>query len=352
MTTYRDRYVDAGADPGGDGTTPAKTSGDGSHAYDALHTALEGEKGDITAASGSDEIIRIFCGGADADTTPVVTNSGWTTDIDHYVHIQPVAGAEHPGYWDSSVYRLVRANGGTIFTAWYLEYFWVDGLQIEGQDANYAFDLDTSGSGNTIRISNCLIRFSYSAGGNKNPVGVYARFVGTLKAWNNVTYLTDSFSSTGVFKFAWYLQDGGLTAYLYYNTVAGGFDNGIVNHSTSTLVLRNNLVIDSTTADYQNGADTASHNLSSDASAPAGDEIRNASPTFQGTDDYRLASGDTDAQDAGVDVSADLDLPVTDDMVGTTRDLVAPEVGAWEIPAPGGAGVIKYRLSHGVGIGI
>ncbi len=331
MASYRDRYVNTEADAGGDGTTRATSSGDGSHAYQSLHAALEGEKGDISASTGSDEIIRIYCAGSSADTTPVVTNSGWTTEAGNYVHIMPDTGEEHPGYWDSSVYRLVRTNGGTIFTAWYLEYFWVDGVQVEGQDANYAFDLDTSGSGNTIRISNCLIRFSYEAGGHKNPIAVYARFAGTLKAWNNVTYLTDSFSSMGGSKWAWYLRDGGLTAYLYYNTVAGGFDYGIVNSNTSTLVLRNNLVIDSTTADYLRGADTSENNLSSDTSAPTGGtEVHNASPTFQGTDDYRLASGDTDAKEAAADVSSDANLPVDDDHIGTARDGSTPDIGANE----------------------
>jgi len=83
--------------------------------YTSLKDAIGMEAIDITAATGSDEIVRIDCYPFE-DTTNVVTVGmpEWTTSPTNYVELRFVDGAGVPlyvGKWSTSAYRLVGTNG-------------------------------------------------------------------------------------------------------------------------------------------------------------------------------------------------------------------------------------------------
>ena len=73
------RYVDTGAVAGGDGTTAALTSGNGTHAYAGLQIAETAEAGNISAATGSNEYFEFRCAASTGVADGPVSFSGWIT---------------------------------------------------------------------------------------------------------------------------------------------------------------------------------------------------------------------------------------------------------------------------------
>jgi hypothetical protein len=109
-----------------------------------------------------------------------------------------------------------------------------------------------------------------------------------------------------------------------------GFDSSVNSTPTgSTLTIRNLLIQNATTADYNvsfhTGTLVTATNLTSDNTSPQAG-LRNKTLTFvdAAAKNYRLASTDTDAIDAGTTIGS-----FSDDLDGTTR----PQGSAWDIGA-------------------
>lgn len=121
--------------------------------------------------------------------------------------------------------------------------------------------------------------------------------------------------------------DDKIATTVFNNTIIG-FKEGIRGRSNGALAtVKNNLVQDSTSADYENtGSFATDANISSDGSSPDGAGFQNKDIGFvaPGSDDYRLAVTDTDAIDAGVDLGSPHDIDVSDFTVSD---------GNWDIGA-------------------
>jgi len=122
---------------------------------------------------------------------------------------------------------------------------------------------------------------------------------------------------------AYRLEDLAISASSYaYNNTCVGNDYGF-NANGSDRVAKNNISVSSVVGDYYIGTYSAAstNNLSSDATAPGLNPIINATVVFVNAadDDYRISVDDTDAKDAGADLSADPNLAFNDDINGKAR---------------------------------
>ena len=101
MTT---RYVDADAEVGGDGTTPALTGAN--CAYKSLNIAEAALPATLTDAW------EIICGSAHANhtaDTTAVTFSGVTTSAANYIDVYASVAGRHAGVWSNSKYRITSS---------------------------------------------------------------------------------------------------------------------------------------------------------------------------------------------------------------------------------------------------
>ena len=81
--------------------------------YLTLDAAFAGEAADITAATGSDEIIRIDCYPFEDTKDCIIDDTAWVTSPTNYVELRFVDGAGVPlyvGAWSTSAYRLVATS--------------------------------------------------------------------------------------------------------------------------------------------------------------------------------------------------------------------------------------------------
>jgi hypothetical protein len=289
--------------------------------YTSLSAAEAGEQADLVAA---DEQLDIECY-AMSDTTNVVW-SGWTTDATRYVRVYTPTSERHNGKWDTTAYRLDVTNpsNGHVLRI-DINYLRLDGLQISltaganSQAILANFLLDNGGTW----ISNCVIRSV--AGGFTNLQGVFLnRSAAVSKMWNNVVYQDGGPSGYGIDNAS---SNFNHLNYLYNNTVHG-FATGITRGSGLSPVAKNNLVQSCTTC-YASTYDAAStNNISEDATSPNA-AFRNLAVSFvdEANFDFHLAAGDTNAKDAGADLSADANLAFSTDVDGETRS------GTWDIGA-------------------
>jgi hypothetical protein len=284
-----------------------------------------------------------------ADTT-AVTIEGWTTGADNFIKVytpndtatEANFSQRHEGVWDEGKYRIELAhsgNGGIIDIQ--EPYFYIDGLQIYTLSDNNPRGIGVNDQ--SAYISNNIIK-NYQPDLYNYGTGIWVFDGNSAYIWNNIIYgfkfgeENPNFGGGIVFAF----DNNG---YAYNNTIydchMGFYIYGEEN------IIKNNIVMNSSNADYHgNPSVLSTHNLSSDATAPAyGTYYRNATVEFvdETNDDYRLAPTDTSAKDAGADLSADSNLAFSTDILGNTR----PAGGAWDI----GAHEAPARIFRSVGPG-
>jgi hypothetical protein len=268
-----------------------------------------------------------------ADTTGYITFNVFATtntDATRYMHIytpkggtQSINNQRHSGKWDANKYYLNIAASYAINNQ--VRYIWFDGLQ---STTSYSSGNVQSFFTNTytmpqMDISNCIIKSTISdatyycigisvVGGNSTNQG---------RVWNNIIYGFNNghASSTGI--------TASDAVYIYNNTVYNCHVG--ISGSYSYPVLKNNICYSNDGGDYSGAVkNTATNNLSSDNTAPAYNTYYRSKTlafvnTGSGTEDFHLASTDTDAIDHGADLSASF----TDDIDGQTRS------GTWDIGA-------------------
>lgn len=324
------RYVvcTEGNSPGGDGTTTDTTG-----ANRAWASLSEAEAALDNAYNG--DYVSLYCTsphGAD-DTLYVNFNGATFTDPD--VDYIKIIGEVSTAVWNDDIYSLVVNNDDCIVV-------WDDAIRLEKLQIRVAvtdgnaennIDIAAISAGGIIKIDKCILRQhdndSYTSNGIKiNDADV------TVYIWNNLIYDGSdnaSYSNAGIFN-----QAG--TSYIYYNTVV---DFCVCVNNAGTSILKNNVVSSSTLSNiYNTGTLTGSdYNMSDDATNTGGaHDFSSVTFTFADTDsyDYRITDSDTGAFEKGVDLSGDGNLPVSDDIVGTTRDASTPDCGFFEYTSGGG----------------
>lgn len=294
--------------------------------YTSLAAAIAGETGAspkcVTGADlvANDEQLTIECratSGA-ADTTEV-TISGFTTDADNFIKVYVPPGHRHQGVWNTGKYRI--ETSGTALTASDTAYIDITGLQVTSS-TEHGIKHDGNRTG-VCRIYNCVVK-----GQSDNyRIGIYInRWSMTYYIFNNIVYDWNGTEGCGIFRI-----DG--NGYIYNNTVVN-CESGIVGVGEGrTCIAKNNIVQDCTTcySDSSHFDEGTTNNLSDDLTAPGDNALTEKTLTFAdaASDNYALASTDTDAIDAGVNLSSDANLPFDIDIIGTVR----PQGTAWDIGA-------------------
>jgi len=320
-------------------TTVTRTVKSSGGDYTALAAFEAGEQRDLVAAH---QIAQAECYDfLDVGGDPVF--AGWTLNATHYVDIIVAAGNMHNGTRGTGYRRAINGFGHGVEIS--QDFVRVTGIAVVsdnvggiGQWGDRGFHIDC-GASSDIRISKC-----YETEGLTNDHSFIRVFnaSGGVKVWNNIgsADLTESGSlccgievqSTGAF-------------YFYNNTFlgnnTGGFSYLIGNTSGgSPLFVCKNNVLDrganpnATAGCYLINAATttgSTNNLTDDATAPGSNPITAAFPAYvdETNGDLHLASGDTVCKNVGADLSADANIPFSDDIDGDSR----PQGASWDVGA-------------------
>ena len=268
------------------------------------------------------------------DTT-AVTIDGWTTDATHYIKIYTTPEARHNGKWDNTKYRI--ETNGDAFGVTGADHIRVEGLQVDPSISTSGSNRDgmylNSATLKFAQFNNNIIRLSVSGSGNRGILINNVDASAVVNIFNNIVYFSGS--STGIIAYV------GAQNILYNNTI-NGMTTGI-NGGANTIA-KNNIVqnvSDGFVGGFNSASDYNISNLASDAPSPSYRNGLATTVTFvdAANGDFRLASGDTAAKNAGADLSADANLAVKTDILGRTRPTGAGavDIGAHEYGATGGS---------------
>ena len=329
------RYVDTGSDAAGDGTTPATSSGDNTHAYQSLNAWEAAEAADLDTANNTHTVHcnRTNSGGTDGTKTTI---SGWTTSVTDFITVMqddfPV-----DGIYDSTAYQLVQTNNNSTLNI--SENYVREKIQIVPTVTGAGFGggifvtaIDAGGS--DIRIDSCIIKgISSGTGGN---FGVFvADADATVTVFNTPIYGFISSDNPGDIGFrAILISDGVLNV---YNSVMA-FSRCGLQRTGGTATAINCAVFDNT-VDFD-GTVTRHYNATDEGAGE--DEGANGVDISATWDTTTFTAPEADPPDFSVQ---DVDSPVyqtgngatpkgtfTDDIIDVTRDAVDLnwDIGAFE----------------------
>jgi len=281
-------------------------------------------------------VAQLYNDGDSLVSWPILTldKLEWITNDSCEIYLMTPESERNDGTWGG--FR-VRTDG--IIMNINVNYIWIDGLALwrDALAPSYGacIFVTQQESQNDIRVSNCILRGSDSC-----SMGLYANGadVINLRFWNNIIYNTMC-----SWKFPKSVRLYVDTAWVFnntaYNSDYAGFmcDAGVV-------IAKNNIAINCTYSfAWMDGA--SDYNCSSDQYAPGSHSLTYQdaydvfADTTQATLDLHLKTNSV-CIDSGTDLSADSDLPVTDDVDGDSRPQGdATDMGAdeWVTAGEGGA---------------
>ncbi|MCK9378913.1 MAG: hypothetical protein M0P97_02090, partial [Candidatus Moranbacteria bacterium] len=279
--------------------------------------------------------ITCYANGTTADTV-ATTIDGWTTSADSFIKVYtPTRSDEvgvsqrHSGVWDTSKYRLEITPTADAMVAVFIRDGAVrlDGLQISQSTSLYAnsFGIEIMQSNGMFDISNNIIKATLSSSGYGNGIYVVTSGGSITKIWNNIIYNWDSEGNDYIYGIA---ANAGGNLYVNNNTAYGNYIN-YRNFGSTVFVLKNNIaqnsIKSSADADYMGTFDTTSdYNLSSESGATGGahDKVSKAVTFFDSANNnFHLAPSDTEAKNAGADLSNDAYIPFNTDIDSSCGNL-------------------------------
>jgi hypothetical protein len=278
--------------------------------------------------------------------------AGWQTSEKQNIKIySPFSSGEvgvsqrHDGGWNSNGVKLSGAD--VIINLINDSFVTVDGLKISevysGTGTSAA--INVSGTNDGIVIKNNIIGLTNTTTGSLRGVSISSSIVDAkIKLYNNIIFTIDNPSGMTA---AMYLVSTTQDSYIFNNTFVGnsiGFQYNNISSANKSR-LKNNLVTNSSTT--SNSHPTQIHadsqnNISDDAQLMGLNSKINLSIIYNSkeTYDFRLAGNSYSAIGAGIDLSIDPDLPINNDIVGSTRS-------RWDV----GASMAATAIFRSVGPG-
>lgn len=297
--------------------------------YTSLSAWEAAKQADITLATGSDEIQQAEC--YDFTVTESVNIDGWTTDAGQYIRVYTPQAERHAGTIAAG-FRITSSSSSAIAIA--ENYVRIEGLVVKAAGDDSGIQCNTVSGVGDVRVSHNVV---VSNTGTSSGAGIDFNNTGSsvvVRISNNIVY--DFRNATNIGYGIGFLNSTA-TAYVYNNTIYN-CRRGIVTGSANQKLINN--ICDSNEADYAFAAGphaSSSNNTSSDTSVSTfGTQSVTPAYVDEANDDFHLDAGDTVAAGNGADLSADSDLPVTDDIDGEARSTW--EIGADELTAGGGGG--------------
>lgn len=362
--TVLDYFVTAGCSFNGDGSSSSCAAGPGgAGAFDSCSSAELGARPTVDLVT-DDIQVNIYFSQETSTPSPdtvrcVFNDSNWGNgDATRYVHLRPLAGQEHPGFWDDTKYHMEGAHFNDNLEI-RPDFFRVTGLQIRqtrtGSDAR-------TNVLSYIGCNNCLIDGNLLFNDNTEDT-----------AHNNIGYGLSGIRSEAVVVTNNVLKGGDDSIEIrptgagdwvvYNNTFVDALSRGIRVYRydagfTGTVYVRNNIAVGGSSNAYQqegaNGSVVTSANFTTDATSPDGASFQNKTFAFsdEAAEDYRLSSSDTSgAIDGAGDLSSDPVYSFSLDALGTTR--TTPwDAGAFDEPSGSGSGGGSGGSSSGGGCSV
>jgi len=280
-------------------------------------------------------------------------NGTWVTDTTRYIIIRTRPDQRHDGTPAGSTAQYTATNNAIFLTLNQTTNLsvLVQGIYFRTNASAANFNrLVLITRADNIWVDGCLGVFDQHGGNGSNFYATTTR-AANIRFRNNI-----SIDNAGGLDSHMPVRDttSPIVTELYNNTLIGG-DIGIdgdgltLNSQTS---IKNNIVQSATTNYSLLGSPITAANISSDATSPQ-TSLRNISLTFNNAaaDDYHLASGDTDAIDAGEDLTTAFQAyphATSVDIDGDTRPTGAStwDIGADEFVSAGGGGFAGWPIIH------
>lgn len=335
------RYVHTHADASGDGTTPETSSGGTTHAYQNLSAALNAEAADITAATGSDKIVRIYSDGDNDTSTFDDSGTSWLTSSGNYIEV--IAVREHYGLWQDGLYNhSTFADLGLLRLRSGIRHIRLTGLQCGIDTASTAMrryirtEYPASQGDHEIILDRCLFRITGSSTGDRilidaNSFNSGNTFVYKLR---NCGFITDGYTGTGTTRNAVETTLGVSNAswYIHNCTFRGAFTDALKELGSGTYQIYNCAFDITGGGNDLSGTWTGNYNATTASSGLPGANSRHSqSFTWAGvTNSVRLHPDDAGAAGFGTDLSGDSNLAVTEDMSEYARPGTGVDIGCWE----------------------
>lgn len=342
LATDYTRYVDAGASPGGDGSS-------GSPFQSIVQAEADASVPANLTTNGDN--YYIICGGTSADTSEVYFD-GFTLSATSKIYIRAADASRAGTVWSTSKYRLsldpVSASLHMADT-----YYEIDGLQVENGETTtggtYAFN--STGGGTFAVVKNCFFRSTYTGTTfNASVMQFNSAISGGLTMFN--TILLNSCPRINNSNYTFYTGAG--THSIYSCTIIGGRYPFRV--AGGTLTVKNVYAGNGLTTDYYVSAGTVTYTncASEDTSASGTGEVDSVAyatgsgayftaVTNDGTQDLSISSASSGLRNVGVDTSGEgAPLNFATDIRGYTR-VTTWDIGVFDYdgtaPSAGGGAV-------------
>lgn len=320
----------------------------GAGAWNSCANAITGEvaaNANLTTLGGN---LILDAAGTTAETTQCVIDGFSGMDGSHVLRLR---GDWVGGVWSTSYYRFDFDNSNPIIDVRdpYVE---IDKVQVynshTGSGNNESIAATQGNGGLSLKVTNSLLRGSTGSGGDSGCIFFRPDVANTRGTFvNNVCYGYTNANSTGFKLYGSGYNDGEII--IAYNNTCHGSPQCFRTHgggNSDAVYLKNNVAQSCSTCynlDEAAGHTTnvTANNLSEDTSSPNNtldSKVVSFVSETGGSEDLHLASGDTAAKDAGADLSADAQFPVSTDFEGTARPQgSAYDVGADELISSGTA---------------